>query len=235
MNGRALPLASIGVVGLLAWAWFVQIGRSMSMHSAMPGMQMSFGMLATMWAAMMAAMMVPAAAPSYLLHARMAQRPLASAAYLAGYLGAWVVVGVAYAAAHWGLQRAGLVTPDMRLANTPLAGALLLAAGAWQWSPLKASCVAHCRSPLGFMMNEWRDGLRGAFGMGLRYAAWCVGCCWLVMAVLFVAGAMSFAWALGISAYVLAERLLPLGRAFDRTLGVALAAWGVWLLGTAVA
>ncbi len=235
MNGRALPLASIGVVGLLAWAWLVQIGRGMSMHAAMPGMQMSFGMLATMWAVMMAAMMVPAAAPSYLLHARMAQRPLASWAYLAGYLGAWAGAGVAYALAHWGLQRAGLVTADMRLASTALAGALLLAAGVWQWSPLKASCVSHCRSPLGFMLNEWRDGLAGAFGMGLRYAAWCVGCCWLVMAVLFVAGAMSFAWALGISAYVLAERLLPLGRAFDRAVGAALAAWGVWLLGTAIA
>jgi predicted metal-binding membrane protein len=235
MNTRALPLAAIGVVGLLAWAWFVQIGRGMSMHMAMPGMQMSFGMLATMWAAMMAAMMVPAAAPSYLLHAKMSRRPLVSGAYLAGYLGAWAAAGVAYAAAHWILQRAGLVTPDMRLASTPLAGALLLAAGAWQWSPLKASCVAHCRSPLGFMMNEWREGLAGAFGMGLRYAAWCVGCCWLVMAVLFVAGAMSFAWALAISAYVLAERLLPLGRAFDRAMGAGLAAWGVWLLGTAIA
>ena len=105
-----------------------------------------------------------------------------------------------------------------------------VAAGAWQWSPLKASCVAHCRSPLGFMMNERRDGLAGAFGMGLRYAAWCLGCCWLVMAVLFVAGAMSFAWALAISAYVLAERVLPLGRAFDRAVGAALATWGAWLL-----
>ena len=85
MNARALPLASIGVVGLLAWAWFVQVGRGMSMHAAMPGMQMSFGMLATMWAAMMGAMMVPAAAPSYLLHAKMSKRPLASGAYLAGY------------------------------------------------------------------------------------------------------------------------------------------------------
>jgi predicted metal-binding membrane protein len=235
VNARALPLAAIAIVGLLAWAWFVQVGRGMSMHAAMPGMQMGFGMLAVMWVSMMVAMMVQAAAPSYLLHAKMAKRPLATGAYLAGYLGAWAAVGLAYAAAHWGLQRAGLETADMRLASTPVAGALLVAAGAWQWSPLKASCVAHCRSPLGFLMNEWRDGLGGAFGMGLRYAGWCVGCCWLVMAVLFVAGAMSFAWALGISAYVLLERLLPLGRAFDRAIGVALAAWGAWLIAGAFA
>jgi predicted metal-binding membrane protein len=231
MNSRALPLVSIGVVGLLAWAWFVQIGRGMSaMRVAMPDMQMGVGALALMWAVMMAAMMVPAAAPSYLLHAKMSKRPLASAAYLAGYLGAWAAAGVAYALAHWGLQAAGLIGMGMKLGSAPLGGALLIAAGAWQWSPFKASCVARCRSPLGFMMNEWRDGAGGAFGMGLRYAAWCVGCCWLVMAVLFVAGAMSFGWALGISAYVLAERLLPLGPAFDRAVGAALMAWGVWLL-----
>lgn len=233
MNPRALPLVSLAAVGLLAWAWFVQIGRGMSMHAAMPGMQMSFGMLATMWAVMMAAMMVPAAAPSYLLHAKMAKRPLASWAYLAGYLGAWAAAGVAYAVAHWALQHAGLITPDMRLASTPLAGALLVAAGVWQWSPLKAGCVARCRSPLGFMMNEWRDSVGGALWMGTRYAGWCVGCCWMLMLVLFVAGAMSFAWALAISAYVLAERLLPLGRAFDRAVGAALAVWGLWLIAVA--
>lgn len=91
-------------------------------------------------------------------------------------------------------------------------------------------CRARCRSPLGFMMNDWREGAAGAFVMGLHYAAWCVGCCWLVMAVLFVAGAMSFAWAAAISIYVLAERLLPLGRAFDRTIGAGLCVWGAWLI-----
>ena len=234
MSGRALSIASIAAVALVAWAWFVQVGREMSMHAAMPGMQMTPGMLATMWAAMMVAMMAPAAAPSYLLYARMSKRALASAAYLAGYLGAWCAVGVSYALVHWGLQQAGLVTADMRLASSPLAGALLLAAGAWQWTPAKASCVTRCRSPLGFMMNDWREGAGGALVMGLRYAAWCVGCCWLVMSVLFVAGAMSFAWAAAISIYVLAERVLPLGRTFDRSVGAALAAWGAWLIGAAL-
>ncbi len=235
MNGRALSLASIAVVGLLAWAWLVQIGRDMSMHMAMPDMQMGVGALALMWAVMMTAMMAPAAAPSYLLHVRMAKRPLASAAYLAGYLGAWAAAGVAYALAHWALQAAGLIGMGMRLSSTPVAGALLILAGAWQWSPLKGNCVARCRSPLGFMMTDWRDGVPGAFVMGLRYATWCVGCCGLLMMVLFVAGAMSFAWAVAISLYVLAERVLPLGRAFDRAVGAGLAAWGAWLIGTAFA
>ncbi len=198
-------------------------------------MHTGLGALAAMWAVMMAVMMVPAAAPSFVLHARMSRRALASAAYLAGYLGAWAAAGVAYALAHWGLQQSGMLDADMRLTSMPVAGALLIAAGAWQWSPAKASCVAKCRSPLGFMMNDWREGVDGAFAMGVRYAGWCVGCCWLVMAVLFVAGAMSFAWALVISLYVLAERLLPLGRSFDRAAGALLAGWGAWMVVATIA
>jgi predicted metal-binding membrane protein len=186
--------------------------------------------LAVMWAGMMAAMMVPAAAPSTVLHARMSRSTWLSAAYATGYLGAWAVVGIAYAAAHWALQAAGLLHMGMRLASAPVAGAVLIAAGAYQWSPLKARCVARCRSPLGFMLNEWRDGTWGAFTMGLRYATWCVGCCWMLMAVLFVVGAMSITWAAVISLYVLAERLVSRGHGFDRMIGAALAAWGVWTI-----
>ena len=192
----------------------------------MPGL----GALVAMWAAMMAAMMVPAATPSTLLHARMSKSALRAVPYAAGYLGAWAAAGVAYALAHWTLQAAGLVGMGMRLVSTPVAGTALIVAGAYQWSPLKARCVARCRSPIGFMMNAWRDGTWGAFTMGLRYARWCVGCCGLLMTVLFVVGAMSFAWVAAIALYVLAERLLPFGRALDRAVGVGLAAWGVWLI-----
>jgi len=184
--------------------------------------------LAAMWAVMMAAMMVPAAAPSWILHARMSRSPAASIAYLAGYLGTWAAAGLGYAAAHFALDRAGLLDGEMRLASARAAGLVLAAAGAWQWTEGKAACVSKCRSPLGFMMSDWREGVAGAFTMGLRYATWCVGCCWLVMIVLFVGGAMSFAWAIAISLYVLVERLLPLGRAFDRAAGAALVGWGSW-------
>ena len=190
--------------------------------------------LAAMWAGMMAAMMVPAAAPSTVLHARMSRSTWLSAAYATGYLGAWAAVGIAYAAAHWALQAGGLMHMGMRLASAPLAGSVLIAAGAYQWSPLKARCVARCRSPLGFMLNEWREGTWGAFTMGLRYATWCVGCCWMLMAVLFVVGAMSVAWAAVIAIYVLAERLIPGGQRFDRMIGAALAAWGFWMIAGAL-
>jgi predicted metal-binding membrane protein len=188
--------------------------------------------LAAMWAGMMAAMMIPAAAPSTVLHARMSRSTRLSAAYATGYLGAWAAVGIAYATAHWILQTAGLLHMGMRLASAPLAGAVLIAAGAYQWSSLKAHCVARCRSPLGFMLNEWREGTWGAFTMGLRYAAWCVGCCWLLMCVLFVVGAMNAAWAAAIAIYVLAERLMPNGGRLDQIMGAALTAWGVWTIAT---
>lgn len=190
--------------------------------------------LAAMWAAMMAAMMVPAAAPSTALHARMSRSARLSAAYATGYLGAWAAVGIAYAAAHWALRAGGLMHMGMQLTSAPLAGAVLIAAGAYQWSPLKARCVARCRSPLGFMLNEWRERTWGAFTMGLRYAAWCVGCCWLLMTVLFVVGAMNVAWAAAISLYVLAERLLPGGGRLDRIMGAALTAWGIWTIAAAL-
>lgn len=232
MKTQILPLGSIFAVGILAWLWLAQVGTGMARAMTMPDMAMGLGVLAFMWAVMMIAMMVPAAAPSFLLYARMSREGLNAAAYLAGYLGAWGAIGILYALSHWELQNLGLIGPGMRLSSAPAAGILLLAVGAWQWSPMKASCVSRCRSPLGFFMTDWREGPWGALLMGARYAGWCIGCCWMVMLVLFVAGAMSFVWAAVISLYVLAERVLPFGRQMDRLVGVGLMGWGIWLLGT---
>lgn len=229
MTERALPIVAMVAVVALAWISLVVVGQTMPMQ----GMSMSIITLAIMWAMMMMAMMAPAAAPSYILYSRMSRHPLASLAYLMGYLAMWCVVGIVYALAHWTLQQAELLSMDLRITQGPFAGACLIAAGVWQWSPIKARCVARCRSPLGFMMTDWRDGVAGAFGMGGHYAIWCVGCCWLLMVVLFVVGAMSITWAAVISAYILAERLLPLGRAFDRIVGVALTGFGVWVASSA--
>lgn len=231
MTERALPIVAATAVALFAWVGLVLVGQGMPMQ----GMSMGIITLATMWAVMMLAMMAPAVAPSYLLYSRMSQHPMASLAYLAGYLSAWSVTGVVYALVHWELQQAALLSMEMRLTDGPMAGALLIAAGLWQWSPVKARCVARCRSPLGFMMTDWREGIGGAFVMGGHYAIWCVGCCWLLMIVLFVVGAMSIPWAAAISLYILAERLLPLGRVFDRTVGAALTVCGVWLVGAGLA
>ncbi|WP_097459080.1 DUF2182 domain-containing protein [Mangrovitalea sediminis] len=227
MNARWWPLIAILVVGGLAWGGFIQLGAQGVMMS---GMAMGPAMLALMWVVMMVAMMVPAAAPSYLMYSRMAPQRWHSGFYLTGYLAVWAGIGLLYAGVQWALRRSGFMAPDLTLAQPVAAGVLLIVAGLWQWSPWKGRCVARCRSPLGFLLNEWQAGSRGALLMGLRYAGWCVGCCWLLMAVLFVAGTMSFVAALAIAAYILLERLLPLGRPLDRVVGAGLAVWGGWLL-----
>lgn len=144
-----------------------------------------------MWVAMMVAMIAPASAPSFVLYMRMdrgsgSAGALHAAGYLGSYLGRWSVFALAAAAAQYGLHRWMLMSGDMALASRAVAGAVLIAAGAYEWSPLKARCVARCRSPLGFLMNEWRTGSRGALILGWRYGLLCVGCCWLLMCVMIV-------------------------------------------------
>ena len=200
-----------------------------------PGNMAQTKMLMLMWVVMMVAMMAPAVAPSYLLFTRLDRAAkiaglLDAAAYLVGYLAIWSIFGIAAAAAQYALGIFKLMSGGMALSSHVLWGAVLIAAGAYQWSPLKARCVARCRSPLGFLMNEWRGGPGGALLVGWRYGLSCVGCCWLLMCLMFVVGAMNLAWALVLSAYVPLERLVPFGRNLDAVVGLALAAWGVWLI-----
>lgn len=234
-------MVSLAALGLAAWAYTAWMAATMADVGAMEGMAMpmstdpGIAMLAAMWVVMMVAMMAPASAPSFVLYLRMDRASgsagaLHAGGYLGGYLGSWSVFALAAAAAQYGLHRWMLMSGDMALASRAAAGAVLIAAGAYQWSPLKARCVARCRSPLGFLLNEWRSGSRGALILGWRYGLLCVGCCWLLMCVMFVVGAMNLAWALALSGYVLLERLLPLGRWLDRAVGIGLAVWGAWLI-----
>jgi predicted metal-binding membrane protein len=117
-----------------------------------------------------------------------------------------------------------------RLGLAPLiGGSVLILAGAYQLTPLKLACLRRCRSPLGFLMTEWREGLSGAIRMGLNHGLFCIGCCWLLMAILFVTGVMNLLWVALIAAFVLAEKVAPAGRTFGRLSGVALVAWGIWI------
>ena len=111
-----------------------------------------------------------------------------------------------------------------------LSGAILVAAGLYQLTPLKHMCLRHCRSPLQFVLGRWRNGLGGAWRMGLEHGAYCVGCCWFLMALLFVGGVMNIYWIAGLTLLVLAEKTIPAGRWFGQALGLGLTAWGVWLL-----
>jgi len=190
-----------------------------------------------MWGAMMTAMMLPAAAPTILLFGavqrrrRAERRPYAPvSAFLLGYRVVWGSYSVAAALAQWALHSAGLLSPAMRSASPVLAGALLVAAGAYQWTPLKRACLASCRSPLEFFAREWREGARGAVRMGARHGTFCVGCCGALMALLFVAGVMNLLWVAGLAGLVLVEKMAPGGAWLGRAAGLLLAGWGARLL-----
>jgi predicted metal-binding membrane protein len=243
---RDRVLAASGLAGLvlLAWLYLVRLdpmgGMDMSPAMPMPDGRGGGQFLLTflMWAVMMVAMMVPAASPMILTFATINRRRAASgtpavptAIFLAGYLVIWSAFSLGAAALQWALQAAALLSPATLEATPFVGGALLIAAGLYQVTPLKYACLARCQSPIGFILTEWREGVRGAFVMGVRHGAYCVGCCWALMGLLFVAGVMNLLWVAAIAAFVLVEKLVPRGRVVSWSAGVLLLVWGAWVLG----
>ncbi len=216
--------------------------KQMDMEMAMPRMQ-SWGpldlvLLFVMWAVMMVAMMVPSAAPLILLFAAVNRRRcqetdpvVPTAVFVLGYLVAWTGYSILATLAQWGLHSGALLSPMMASASPVLGGLILVAAGIFQWTPLKHACLKHCRSPIGFLTAEWREGNAGALRMGLHHGAYCVGCCWLLMALLFVVGVMNVAWIAVLSVFVLLEKIVPRGVVLSRATGIVLIVWGVAVLG----
>ncbi|HTY86727.1 MAG TPA: DUF2182 domain-containing protein [Candidatus Acidoferrum sp.] len=190
-----------------------------------------------MWAEMMVAMMVPSAAPMVLTFAhvqrkrREQERPYVPAGiFLLGYLAVWTGFSALAAVAQWALHATALLSPLMVSTSPLLGGGLLIAAGIFQWTPLKNACLAHCRSPLAFLLTDWREGRLGAFVMGLKHGAYCTGCCWLLMALLFVAGVMNVWWIAILTVLVLAEKVVPRAWRLGKVASLCLVAWGVWMI-----
>jgi predicted metal-binding membrane protein len=186
-----------------------------------------------MWAEMMVAMMIPSAAPTILVFARVNRqrrehdRPYVhSGWFLLGYLSIWFGFSLAAAAAQWALHGAALLSPAMQSTSPILGGAVLIAAGIFQWTPWKRACLRHCRSPLDFLLGHWREGGVGAFRMGLEHGFYCTGCCWLLMAVLFVVGVMNILWIALLTGLVLLETVLPARTRARVAVGLALCVWG---------
>ncbi len=245
-HDRAIVGAGLLAIALVAWVYLLHLSATMpGMDTAdMPGMAMpglhawdpvDVVLLFVMWAVMMIAMMVPGAAPMVLTFA-MVQRQeqdratVPTVVFLFGYALVWTGYAAVAALAQWGLHEAGLLSAAMASTSTRLGGALLLVAGVFQWTPLKQACLAKCRSPLAFVMTEWREGRAGASVMGVRHGAYCVACCWALMALLFVAGVMNLLWIAGLAILVLVERVLPGGVAVSRVVGVLLLLAGVVIL-----
>lgn len=191
--------------------------------------------IALMWGVMMVAMMTPTASPMVLAFAGLERRRIGgtgapwgtTGTFLGGYLLVWTGFSVMATLAQWGLHSAAMLSAcGMKTASSSVDAVLLVSAGLFQFSSAKAACLKHCRTPVGFLLSEWRAGMGGALVMGVRHGLYCVGCCWLLMLLLFVAGVMNAAWCAGLAALVLAERILPGGLWLARAAGIVLALSG---------
>ncbi len=234
----AATRARLGLIGLLfalaAVAWWSTADRMAGMDAG-PGTALgALGWFLGVWVVMMAAMMFPSVAPTVALYARMSRGRSAAAPLLfaAGYLVTWAAAGlVAYALVDLGRSALGdQLAWDA--AGRWVAGGTLVVAAAYELTPFKDVCLSKCRSPLGFLLGSWRDGLRGALSMGARHGAWCVGCCWALMASLFALGVMSLAWMAFVAALIALEKTLPWGRPATYATAAILFVLGIALIAT---
>ena len=238
---RRAVVAALGAVVLLAWVWILLGAGTDMVPIGMPRMMAPAvwtlgyaGVIFSMWWVMMAAMMLPSAAPILLLFARINRkeksrgRPfIPTGIFAAGYMAAWGGFSVLATGLQWGFEGLGWLSPMMVVTDYWLGGAILVAAGLWQLTPIKGMCLRHCRSPMGFLVQSWRPGRAGAFRMGLEHGTFCLGCCWFLMGLLFFGGIMNLFWIAGLAVFVLLEKTIPMGSWIGRFLGVGAAAWGL--------
>jgi len=217
---------------LMAWRYVVRLAAGVEMAGT------DVTGLFLMWSVMMVAMMLPSAAPMVLLYARVGRQAAINAEpfaptgwFAAGYLLVWFGFALAATGAQWALERAALLTPTLEGTSNVVGGVLLIVAGLYQWSPLKDTCLAHCQAPLVFIQSHggFRRNVSGALEIGVRHGAYCVGCCWVLMTLLFVGGVMNVLWITAIATLVFVEKAVG-GRLVSRAAGVGLIFGGVWLL-----
>jgi len=251
---RHVVAVCLFIVAASAWLYILSgAGMGMSMlemtHPGETGMDMdmvmpqswSLGytvMMFLMWWIMMIAMMLPSATPTILLSAALNRRsssetpPYGSTAFFAfGYLLAWAIFSLVAVLFHWVLEQAELLSMLMESVSRILSGLLLVLAGVWQFTPYKNSCLTHCQSPVEFLVRARRPGNVGALVMGLHHGCYCLGCCWFLMALLFVGGVMNLYWIIGLAIFVYLEKWLASGKWLPRISGAALLIWGVLVIG----
>ncbi len=216
---RLVVIAGLVAVAGLAWAYMFYLAQDM--RSMMIPLDKGWGtsdftFQYTMWAIMMVAMMTPSASPMILTFATLQRKRreqmqpyVPTSTFITGYLLVWAGFAALATTAQWGLHSAALLSPMMQSSNALLGGTILLAAALFQLTPVKYACLTSCQSPFSFIMSHWREGTGGALRMGLRHGAYCVGCCWALMALLFVTGVMSLAWVGVIAVFVLLEKMAP--------------------------
>jgi predicted metal-binding membrane protein len=254
---RIVILIALLLVAALAWVWVVREAARMAAMNmpAMQGVRMSHmqmmspawapwsatlaAYLFTMWFVMMIGMMTPSAAPMVLVYMGVARQAatrghrFASAAwFFAGYLAAWAAFSLLATLAQWWLESSALMTPAMQAGSTWIGAGVLIAAGVYQWLPLKDACLAHCRAPLVFIQHHggFKPGAGAALRLGFVHGLYCVGCCWLLMLLLFVGGVMNLLWIAGLMILVLLEKLAPAAKWITRGAGILAIGAGLCLL-----
>ena len=245
---RAASFIALVVIGLIAWWFLVASEATMaSMQGDSLLMDLMWRMMApqaagaylvaatVMWVVMMVAMMIPAVLPMAAIYSALPQVQtirLATPSFVAGYLAAWCAFALLAALLQWWLHAGGWLHGDKVATEGAVTGGILLAAGLYQLTPIKLACLARCRSPVSFFMAHWREGRAGAFQLGLRHGLFCIGCCWVLMLLMFAGGTMSVLTMALLSAFILAERMLPAGPWVARLPGLALIATGaLFILG----
>ena len=244
---RPVILFALLALSVLAWLWLIWLARGMAEQemASMPGMAMHmpsawtatrFALTFAMWWVMMIGMMLPGAAPMILMFATVNRNKRARgqdfvpvSVFTLGYLLVWGLFSAGATVAQCALDQLAMLSASLTTISPSVGGALLIAAGIYQFTPLKQACLRHCRSPVAFVLNRWQDGRAGALRMGVEHGTFCLGCCWVLMALLLVVGAMNLLLAAAIAAFVLVEKLLAGGAWIGRLGGVAMIAVGAWL------
>jgi predicted metal-binding membrane protein len=253
---RRIVIAALVVLTALAWGYLIWLAQSMSMAGSMPdmpGMDMSaavtpmlrawtvseFAFIFLMWAIMMVGMMTPSATPMILIYSRVARqaaqdsRPIAATGwFVCGYLLIWAAFSFLAAIGQGALERVAWLTPMMAAASNTVGGVILVIAGVYQFTPLKNNCLSQCQSPFAFIQANggFKRGTGASIQLGMRHGFYCIGCCWALMALLFVGGVMNILWIAAIAIFALIEKAIPAGGVIARVAGAGLALAGVWLL-----
>jgi predicted metal-binding membrane protein len=235
---RARPWTAVVLLAATVGGWLLLLWGAIDMGGPMMQLTMPRSAWAVdnavavfiMWTVMMGAMMLPSAAPMMLSFATLNRKRNEGGRTLlfgAAYVALWAAFGGVATLTQWVLQSFGLITPMIVSTSATLSAALLLIAGVFQFSPIKRACLRACRSPLGFLMSDWRDGLTGAWRMGIRHGLYCLGCCWALMLLLFVGGAMNLLWIAALAGLVAIEKMAPRGELVAHILGGILIGAGV--------
>jgi len=244
---RLIIISALFTITFLSWVYIIYLYNQMvymdmnALFFAMPmtpeWTYIDFILLFFMWLVMMIGMMTPSVSPLVLIFAKVNRQkkqqahPFVNSAYLiAGYFVIWAVFSLLATFLQWLLQNVSLLSPEMKSTNKMLGGVILIASGIFQFMPIKQSCLKHCRSPLAFVTQHWKEGKRGALKMGIENGFYCLGCCWILMLLLFVTGIMNLLWVAIIALFVLAEKILMQVKWIPYVAGAVLILYGIFFL-----